>query len=57
MIKEGCMKTVDECYGYHNLPFDKEGVLIVKSKLVMVGVTTFSITVTGKGGHGKYIKN
>ena len=40
------------CYGYHNLPLDKEGVLMVKPKLVMVGVTIFKIKVIGKGGHG-----
>ena len=36
MIKEGCLKGVDECYGYHNFPMDKEGVLVLKSGLVMV---------------------
>jgi metal-dependent amidase/aminoacylase/carboxypeptidase family protein len=43
MIKEGCMKGVDECYGYHNLPMDKEGVLMVKPNLVMVRNSILSI--------------
>ena len=45
MIKEGCLKEVDECYGYHNLPLDKEGVLLVKPNLVMVGSAIFNIRV------------
>jgi metal-dependent amidase/aminoacylase/carboxypeptidase family protein len=53
MIKEGGLFGVDECYGCHNLPLAKEGVLLVKSKLVMVGAAKFFITITGKGGHSK----
>ena len=57
MIKEGCMVGVDECYGYHNVPLEREGVLMIKPHIVMVGISVFNIKVIGKGGHGSYNNN
>ena len=52
MIADGCLDGVDECYGYHNWPSFKIGTLVVKPGPVMAHPTTFTITITGKGGHG-----
>ncbi|CAK4074124.1 unnamed protein product [Aphanomyces euteiches] len=51
MIKDGCLDGVDEVYGYHNMPFTL-GNIQVKSGPIMAHGGTFSITISGPGGHG-----
>ena len=52
MIEEGCLESVDECYGYHNWPVFPYGKLLTKAGPVMSHPTKFEILITGKGGHG-----
>lgn len=52
MIADGCLEGVDECYGYHNWPSFKLGRMHIKAGPLMAHPSTFTIVVTGKGGHG-----
>lgn len=52
MVKEGCMKNVDEVYGYHNIPNFDEGDIRVCSGGFFAAVTLVKIVVKGQGGHG-----
>ncbi|ETV88107.1 hypothetical protein H257_01462 [Aphanomyces astaci] len=51
MIEGGCLDGVDEVYGYHNYGFPV-GNVHVRSGPVMAHEQEFSISITGKGGHG-----
>ncbi|KAF0711717.1 Aste57867_5120 [Aphanomyces stellatus] len=51
MIKEGCLDSVDEVYGYHNFPFPL-GTIGVKSGPMMAHAAFFTIHINGPGGHG-----
>lgn len=52
MVKAGCMKGVDEVYGYHNIPQFDEGDIRVCEGPFFAKVTTVRITIQGRGGHG-----
>jgi len=52
MIKEGCLKGIDEIYGIHNYPGGLEGFISVKKKAILAGIVDVYIEITGKGGHG-----
>ncbi|KAF0715680.1 hypothetical protein As57867_003238, partial [Aphanomyces stellatus] len=51
MIKEGCLETVQEVYGYHNGPFPL-GIIGVKSGAMLAHSSRFKINISGPGGHG-----
>lgn len=51
MIANGALDGVDVIYGWHNWPALPFGKLVCPDDIVMCGNGTFSITVTGKGGH------
>ena len=52
MVKEGCMKGVDEVYGFHNIPNFDEGDIRVCEGGFFAAVTVVKIKVVGRGGHG-----
>jgi len=52
MIKEGCLEGVSEIYGFHNIPLFDIGTCHVKSGPMMSHVSTFTVDIMGKGGHG-----
>ena len=52
MIKEGCLKNLDEIYGIHNFPLGSQGQVLVREKEMMAGVVVVKIQITGRGGHG-----
>ena len=52
MIKEGCLKGVDEIYGMHNLPFIPYGELHCIPGPCMAEPTCINLEIIGKGGHG-----
>ena len=52
MVKAGCLNTVDEVYGLHNIPFFDEGDIRVKAGADWAQAALLKITVYGKGGHG-----
>lgn len=52
MIDEGCLKEVDEVYGFHNIPNFDEGDIRVCDGPFFAKVTQVRLTVTGQGGHG-----
>ena len=52
MISEGCLDGVDEVYGYHNWPSFEYGRIAVCPGPIMAHPTSFTILITGKGGHG-----
>lgn len=51
MIDDGALEGVDCIYGWHNWPALKFGKLLCPDGIVMCGNGTFTITVTGVGGH------
>lgn len=51
MINQGALDGIDEIYGWHNWPAIGFGKLLCPDGIVMCGNGTFSITVTGRGGH------
>ncbi|KAG9408928.1 hypothetical protein AC1031_020834 [Aphanomyces cochlioides] len=51
MIKDGCLLGVDEVYGFHNSP-SPLGTVHVKRGPMMAHGGTFTITISGPGGHG-----
>ena len=52
MIKDGCLKGVDEIYGLHLWNYQRYGEVGVKTGPVMASADLFDIEVMGKGGHG-----
>ena len=52
MIKEGCLKDVDEVYGFHNIPNFDEGDIRVCEGPFFASETSVEIKVIGQGGHG-----
>ena len=52
MVREGCMKGVDEVYGFHNIPNFDEGDIRVCVGGFFAAVTVVKIRVIGRGGHG-----
>ncbi len=52
MVAEGALDGVDEVYGLHNWPGYPQGELRVCAGPLMAQVHSFTITITGKGGHG-----
>ena len=52
MVKEGCMKGVDEVYGFHNIPNFDEGDIRVCEGPFFAATTIVRIKITGQGGHG-----
>ena len=51
MIEEGALDGVDEIYGWHNWPAMEFGRVACPDSIVMCGNGTFSLTITGSGGH------
>lgn len=51
MIDDGALEGIDSIYGWHNWPALEFGKLLCPSGVVMCGNGTFTITVTGVGGH------
>ena len=52
MVKEGCLKGVDEVYGFHQVSVFDEGDIRVREGGFFSGVTIVNIKIIGKGGHG-----
>jgi hippurate hydrolase len=54
MIQAGCLKGVDEIYGFHNhnVPFFPFGYFSCKEGPIMASSTHLQVTITGTGGHG-----
>ena len=52
MVKEGCMKNIDEVYGYHNVPNFDEGDIRVCEGPFFAQSTMVDIIIKGQGGHG-----
>ena len=52
MVKEGCLNTVDEVYGLHNIPMFDEGDIRIKSGADWAQASIVKIKVIGQGGHG-----
>ena len=48
MVDEGCMKGVDEVYGYHNWPAFRYGVMHICKGPIMGHPSGFEIIITGK---------
>jgi hippurate hydrolase len=51
MIKQGALKNVDEVYGLHNWPTLSLGTVACRPGAVMAHVSTWTITLSGKGIH------
>lgn len=51
MIADGALEGVSEIYGWHNWPALPYGTFACPDDLVMCGNGTFTIRVTGEGGH------
>lgn len=51
MIAGGCLDSVDEIYGLHNIPIIKLGYIGILPGPIMGGMGTFKINIKGKGGH------
>lgn len=51
MIEEGALEGIDEIYGWHNWPAIPFGHIVCPVGIVMCGNGTFSVEITGKGGH------
>ncbi|KAG9415550.1 hypothetical protein AC1031_008998 [Aphanomyces cochlioides] len=51
MIKDGCLESVEEVYGYHNAPFPL-GVVATKAGPLLAHASRFKIVISGPGGHG-----
>ncbi len=51
MIEDGALEGVDEIFGWHNWPAIPFGQLACPDGIVMCGNGTFTLTVTGSGGH------
>ena len=52
MIKGGCLESVEEIYGLHNVPNFPAGMVFVCDGPIMAAVTSVNIKVNGQGGHG-----
>lgn len=51
MIENGALEGIDEIYGWHNWPAIPFGEMLCPDGIVMSGNGTFSIEITGVGGH------
>ncbi len=56
MVREGVLDqfAIDEVYALHNAPGTPVGQFYTTPGPIMASVDTFSVTLTGKGGHGAY---
>lgn len=52
MVKEGCLKGVQEVYGIHNIPYFDEGDIRVRPGADWAQASILKIKITGQGGHG-----
>ena len=52
MIKDGCLDTVDEVYGFHNIPNFDEGDIRVRVGSFFAARVIVRIKIIGRGGHG-----
>lgn len=54
MVEEGVMDTfaIEEVYGIHNSPGLPVGSMNTNHGALLAGVDEFTVTITGKGGHG-----
>ena len=52
MVQNGALKGVDAIFGLHLSPFVPFGLVGLKKGVVMAAADRFTITVTGKSGHG-----
>ena len=52
LMDDGCLEGVDEIYGWHNWPAFPLGEVRVKEGGVMACEHEWTVTVTGRGGHG-----
>ena len=52
MVEQGALKTVDEVYGIHNIPFFDEGDIRVRPGADWAQASIVRIKIFGKGGHG-----
>jgi len=52
LMDEGCLEGVDEVYGWHNWPAFPLGDVRVREGGVMACEHEWTVTVTGRGGHG-----
>ena len=52
MVQQGCLKEVDEVYGFHNIPNFDEGDIRVCSGPFFDSATIQKIRVIRKCGHG-----
>jgi hippurate hydrolase len=53
-IEHGVLEGIDEIYAYHNTPEEELGKIYCPDREIMAHRAGFTITVTGKGGHGAY---
>lgn len=51
MIEDGALEGIDVIYGWHNWPAIPFGKMVCPDDIVMCGNGTFTITLTGLGGH------
>lgn len=51
MIKDGCLKDVDDIYGIHVMSTFPTGSVEIHSGPTQTGRANFDLTITGKGGH------
>ena len=56
MVEEGMMDRfgISQVYGIHNVPMAEEGAFFTKSGPLLAGADTFTVNITGRGGHGAY---
>ena len=51
MIEDGALEGIDAIYGWHNWPAIPFGKIVCPDNIVMCGNGTFTISLTGVGGH------
>lgn len=56
MVEEGIMDRFDigQVYGIHNVPGQEFGAFQTSSGPLLAGADTFTVNITGRGGHGAY---
>lgn len=56
MVQEGMMERfgITQVYGIHNVPMLEEGNFYTKPGPLLAGADTFTVEITGRGGHGAY---
>lgn len=52
MIEGGCLESVQEIYGLHNVPIFNVGEIGVIPGTIMARIDVFNIHIEGQGGHG-----